>query len=230
MSSRRPRAGTRRASTSALRRATESVLLLGTVLAVAAMFGPLWLVRTGVVVAVGAGVLACTLGWRELRSVRRLHAQAMLSASQRHRAAMTQERDVNTAVLDALVARLRSAQVLNSGQRVSIAALREQMAALNGDKAQLGTELARRDIRISSLRKAVAARDAELSSLRGEPTAEVAHLPRRLAVGEDNARSEAATQAGQEFPSGHSGSGVVDLLTIQTAMVLPNYEDDRRVG
>ena len=68
-----PRSARRTASPSALRRASEIVLVVGTVLAVLAAFGPIWSVRTGVVVAVVAAVLACAFAWRELFWERRQH-------------------------------------------------------------------------------------------------------------------------------------------------------------
>lgn len=224
----RPAAGSRRVKTSALRRATQLVLVLGTVLAVAAAFGPLWLVRTGVVVAVAAGVLACVLAWRELFSARRQHAKAMLAASHEHGAAMTAERTRNAAVVDTLSERARSAGMVIAGQRVTIGQLRTEVLALHGDKTQLIAELKQRAGVISGLRETVAARDAELFALRVDQTAEVHHMPRRVLVGEESRWCE--VPGAEEWWGEDAPSTVVDLKMIDTAMVLPNYEDDRRVG
>ena len=65
----------RSAPTSGLRRASEIVLVAGTVIAVAAAFGPLWATRVGVAVAVAAAVVACVCAWRELFNAERRHAR-----------------------------------------------------------------------------------------------------------------------------------------------------------
>lgn len=224
----RPAKGSRRAKTPTLHRATQLVLGLGTVLAVAAAFGPLWLVRIGVVVAVAAGVLACALAWRELFSARRQHAKAMLAASHGHGTAMTAERTRNAAVVDTLSERARSAGMVIAGQRVTIGQLRAEMSALHGDKAHLVAEVAQRAGVISGLRETVAARDAELSALRDDETAEVHHMPRRVLVEEESRWCE--VPGVEEWWGDDAPPTVIDLKTIDTAMVLPNYEDDRRVG
>jgi hypothetical protein len=196
----------RRERTSRLRRATQLVLGVGTVLALGSAFGPLWLVRVGLVVAVLAGVLACSLAWRELSAARRQHARAMLSATQEHGATLHEERTRNASVVDALTERVQSAGMVIAGQRVTIASLRGEVASLAGDKTRLVGELRARDGVITSLRETVSAQEAELASRPTEDDAEVHHLPRRADL------------------------AALDPQLIETAMVLPNYEGDRQVG
>ena len=75
--------------TAGLRRASEVVLVAGTVIAVAAAFGPLWATRVGVAVAVAAAVVACVCAWRELFNAytppRMAVAEAWVPASRRPR-------------------------------------------------------------------------------------------------------------------------------------------------
>lgn len=188
----------RQEPTSPLRRATQVVLGAGTALAVASAFGPVWVVRIGLVVSVAAGVLACSLAWRELFAARRQHAGAMLRASHQHGAVLHEERERNAAVVEALSERARSAGMVIAGQRVTI--------------AQLRSEVEQRDGVIGSLRGTVAAHEDELQVLRTRDDAELHHLPRRVLTVADT-------------------EGAVDLRTLETAMVLPNYEGPaRRVG
>ena len=195
-----------RERSSRLRRATQLVLGTGTVLALGSAFGPLWLVQMGLVVAVLAGMLACSLAWRELAAARRQHARAMLGASQEHGATLHEERTRNASVVDALTERVQSAGMVIAGQRVTIASLRGEVASLSGDKTRLVGELRARDGVISSLRETVLAQEAELATRPGDEDAEVHHLPRRADL------------------------AVLDPKLIETAMVLPNYEGDRQVG
>ena len=204
---------------SRLRRAAEIVLVVGTVLAVAAAFGPTWATRVGVGIAVVAAVSACVLAWRELFTAERSHARTMLATSQRHGAQLRAEREHNAAVVDTLSGRVREVTGVVDGQRVTIAGLRHEIFPLEGDRTMLRGQLQQRDKVISWLRSTVRSQDAELESLRTQlraaelgldDAADLHHLPRR-------SRAEFAAL---------EPSDVTDLPTF--AAVLPNYEVDRR--
>jgi chromosome segregation ATPase len=189
------------------------------VLAVAAAFGPAWAARAGVAIAVVAAVLACVFAWRELFAAERSHARTMLATSQRHGAQLRSEREHNAAVVETLSNRVREVTGVVEGQRVTIAGLRHEVVALEGDRTTLRGQLTQRDKVISWLRSTVRSQDAEIAGLRSrlqaeadERAAEVHRLPRRV-------RAEFA--AVEE-------SAVSDLPTF--ASVLPNYEVDRRLA
>jgi septal ring factor EnvC (AmiA/AmiB activator) len=196
------------------------VLVAGSVLAVAAAFGPAWAARAGVGIAVAAAVLACVFAWRELFDAQRSHARSMLAASQRHGAQLRDERQHNASVVETLTGRVRDATRVVDGQRVTITALRHEVFALEGDRTTLRGQLQQRDKVISWLRSTVRSQDAELTTLRTQlqvqederAAAEVHRLPRRV-------RAEFA--AVEE-------SDVTELPTF--ASVLPNYEVDRRLA
>ena len=90
---------------SPLRRAATIVLIVGTVLSLAAAFGPVWAVRLGVGLALAAAVAASVLAWREVRADRRRHAAAMLANTRAHGAALRIERAHNSAVLQVVTER-----------------------------------------------------------------------------------------------------------------------------
>lgn len=214
------RRAVRSARPARLRRASEAVLVAGSVLAVAAAFGPAWAARAGVGIAVVAAVLACVFAWRELFTAERSHAASVLTASQRHGAQLRTEREHNASVVATLSGRVREATGVVEGQRVTIAGLRHQVFALEGDRTTLRGQLAQRDKVISWLRSTVRSQDAQIAVLRTQlqveederAAAEVHRLPRRV-------RAEFA--AVEE-------SDVTELPTF--AAVLPNYEVDRRLG
>lgn len=219
----------RRAPNSPLRRTSEIVLVAGTVIAVVAAFGPTWLVRVGVVVAVVAAVVACAFAWRELFAVRRRHAKDMLLASQQHGLVLREERTRTGAVVDTLTKRVTDAGAVIDGQRVVIATLRTEVSGLNGDRAHLRSEIEHRETVITSLRETVRSREAELIALHDEGgEASVHHLPRRVLAEHESAWAE-VPDADELWRDG-SHPTVVDMVLIDTAMVLPNYEVDRLVG
>ena len=233
MSSPRPVATpNRRASTSTLRRTSEVVLVTGTVLAVLSIFGPVWVTRAGIGVAVVAAVLACVFAWRELFHAERQHASSLLQAARRHGQQLREERRRNAEVVENLSARVQAAGRTIDGQQVTIAALRHQVFTLEGDRTSLRSALGDRDRTVASLRTAVQKQDVELGSLRAdldalqedlaalqEDTAEVHHLPRRM------------VQADLDAVPSDGSSEVLDLRTLETVRgVLPNYEADRRLA
>lgn len=225
-----PQTPGRRAQPSALRRTVQIVLVTGTVLALAAAFGPTWLVRVGLVVALLTAAAASILTGRELFDARRGHAREMLAASRRHGQDLSEERTRTGAVVDTLNARVASAGVVLQGQRVAIATLRGEISSLRGDCVHLRAEVEQRETVIIALRETVRSREAELFALHDEggDQADVYALPRRVLAEHESTWADLPEAA--ELWSDGSPPTVVDLQLINTAMVLPNYEVERRVG
>jgi predicted nuclease with TOPRIM domain len=158
----------RRLKPSALQRISEVVLIAGTVGAVAAASGPLWMVRIG-----------------DLNAARHAHAQAMLQAAREHGARMSEERGRNAAVVDALSMRIADAGKVIERQRTRLAQQRLEMSSLNEERAYLRGEIDYRDKAITALRETVPNQEAELITSSDQSEAEVHHMPRRILVGHD---------------------------------------------
>ena len=194
-----------------------------------AAIGPIWSVRSGVVIAVIAGVLATLFGWRELYWERRQHHRAMLAATWAHGAALTEERTRNGAVVETLNGRLQDAGTLIERQRVTIAEFKIKVSSLRGDKVYLEGEVAHRERVISSLRETVRAREAELITLRDDSDAEVHHMPKRVLADHEPVHEELPDPG--DLWTDRSAPTVVDLMMLETAMARSNYEAaDREVG
>jgi hypothetical protein len=198
----------RRLKPSALQRISEVVLIAGTVGAVAAASGPLWMVRIGVAAAITAALVACAFAWRDLNAARHAHAQAMLQAAREHGARMSEERGRNAAVVDALSMRIADAGKVIERQRTRLAQQRLEMSSLDEERAYLRGEIDYRDKAITALRETVPNQDAELITSSDQSEAEVHHMPRRILVGHDFVWQELSAE---------------DEL-----VVLPNYEADRQ--
>jgi hypothetical protein len=212
----------RRLKPSALQRISEVVLIAGTVSAVAAASGPVWVVRLGVAVAITAALVACAFAWRDLNAARHAHAQAMLQAARHHGVRLTEERHRNAAVVDALSMRIADAGKVIERQRTRIAQQRLEMSSLNQDQAYLKGEIEYREKVIAALRDTVREREAELITSSDEADAQIHHMPRRVFVGHDFVWQEMPAEdeiVPESLP-------VVDIKIIDA--VLPNYEADRQ--
>lgn len=191
-----PATASRRAAadTPAGRTASVGVLLTGAVVATAAAFGSLWLVRLGLVLALLAGAAALALAWRAagrtLRRVREQHAAQVREQVRAHREELSTERADHLAVLDTLDGRLDAQRQHNEvlehrvstlrtqvkGLRREIATLLPEVSSLRGDTAALRDRLAEQDATVTGLRAELACREHELEAL---TDGEVLTMPRR---------------------------------------------------
>lgn len=213
----RPGRASRRQPVDRLHRATQAVLVGGSVLALAAAAGPLWLVRVGLVVAVLTTVVSVALAWRELTAARRQHAQRLLVVDKRHGETLRAERTRNAAVVDALNERVSSAGMVVAGQRSVIAQLRGEVGVLTTERDGLAEQVAERDGLLGLFRASLREQEAALVEAReSERTgADVHHLPRR------SRPADAVEDVTAPEP-------VLDPQMVELAMVLPNYEGSRR--
>ena len=215
-----PATASRGLKASPLRRISEIVLVVGTVAAtVAASSESVWVVRMGVATAITAALVACAFAWRELNTARHAHAEAMLEATRKHGAALTEERTRNAGVVQTLRLRVSDAGRMIEKQRVTIARQRQQISSLGDDRAYLRGEVQYREKVISGLRETVREREAELIALRDEPDAEVHHMPRRVLAEHESIWREL-----------HATDGLPPTLEDVTVieLVMPNYEADRQ--
>ncbi len=218
------------------------MLILGTIASLACAFGPLWVVRLGLVPALAAALASCLLAWREIALERRAHAAAMLAASKRHGAQLTEERRHNAAVVDTFSRRLQASSTVASSRAATIKRLRGEIERLQGDinglrgaNSRLTRDRNFRDLTICELRDTVARLEAELVashaeqetadetvsvSESGDDAGEVHAFPRRTL--RDDAGEIAGSRSGDRRD--------LEFLAAQTAIAMPNYEDDRRFG
>lgn len=199
---------------------STAVLMVGTALSLASLFGPDWALRAGVVVALASAAASCGLAWRELYATKRRHAQDLLVVGRRHTEDLRTERNHNAEVLETVTGRAERWRREVDRQQTQIAGLRVETSALRTDLASVRRQLVRADGTIAGLRETVRERDLELAliadsrQLAAESSgdADVHTLPRR-------GRPD---RAGAVGPAGT----VVDFHGGEPAM--PNFEADRR--
>ena len=213
----------RKATPSPLRRISQTVLAVGAVLSAAATFGPTWVVRSGIALAVIAGVVACIYAWREVSQSRRDQAEKQLADTKAHGAALTEERRHNASVVQTLTTRTVVAKAEIEKQRIGIAELQSNVSTLKGDKVHLQAKIKLRESTISTLHESVRTREAELLALLDDEDAEVHAMPRRVL-----ADHPGEAESDEELWDDANHPTVVDMKTLATAMVMPNYEEERK--
>jgi hypothetical protein len=209
----------RKQAAPARQRISTAVLVVGTVLSLASLFGPDWALRTGVVIALASAAASCALAWRELQLTKRRHARELLTVGRRYTEDLRSERRHNAEVLDTVTGRAERWRHEVDRQQTQIAGLRVEVSALRTDLGSVRRQLVRADATIATLRETVRERDLELALNRTEVTgsdAEVHTLPRR------NRPNRAEVPA----TAGSGDRTVIELATEEPAM--PNFEADRR--
>ena len=214
------------------RRGTTAVLVGGTVVSMAAAFGPLWVARGGVLVAIAAAVTTSVLAWREVRAERRDHAAAMLAATKAHGESLRIERSHNAGVLQVVTDRNIAAMAEITRQQTAVAQLRGEIASLKGDRAALTSEIARREAVITELRTTVRTREAELVT--AHATADEARAAADEArVAADEARvaaAEAAATAAEAVEAARFAQSTEEEAEVHTMprRVLTDFEGQPR--
>ena len=201
---------------------SKVVLVLGIAVAVAAAFGPVWLIRAGVAALVIAAAVACACAWRELALAKREHSTAMLAAARNHGKALTEERRHNTSVVDTLTDRAKAAAGEAERLRVDRVQLQRVIASLHGDKAALKAEVALRENTIAGLREVGETSEAaEAAEHAGD--AEVHALPRRVRS-EHESLWDRVPQADELWSDGDHPT-VIDLKAVAAMLELVDAEE-----
>lgn len=146
-------------------------MVVGTVAAVAASFGPLWLVRVGVGVALAMAFGSVAFAWHELDVVRRAHSvelhqvrAAMVAAATKHHAdsiEMIERFNGRTNQLSSMIAKLRG----------ELASAQAELSTMRGNSVWLRSEIADRQATIDALTTEMDALTSQVSTLEAALTA-----------------------------------------------------------
>ncbi|WP_145978592.1 hypothetical protein [Granulicoccus phenolivorans] len=165
---------TKQSGVNALRRAGIITLAAGAVVAIAAAFGPVWVVRAGIAIALVAGLVALQFAWK---AVRRSQAEAraeIRESMQTQGQHLSVERQHNGEVLSVMKSYNDRADGKLAALHGDIDRLRTEINALLGEKAHLQADVIERDLTISRLKRELSRAEAELKKLRQAEEAESA--------------------------------------------------------
>ncbi|MDO5501246.1 MAG: hypothetical protein Q4F67_16370 [Propionibacteriaceae bacterium] len=185
------------------------ILAAGALLAIGAAFGPVWVIRAGILIAIIAGVLATVLVWRQVRAEQQRRSRDVVEQAHAHGAALHTERNQHLSVLTTMESYNKGAadKVRTLGEQIDqlrgqLATQQQQLAQVRGDNVALTAT-------ISKLRTELSAREAEVRALTDDD-AELLALPRRVATRSD---WDALPKAEDIWADGDHPT-VVDLQTL----------------
>lgn len=153
------------------RTATFVILCVGTVAAVACAFGPSWMIRVGVGVALATAFTSVFTTWRQMDKMVKAHLAEIRSLQEQARADLREANKAHHSETMAMITRFNERK----------AAFRQQIAAAEAEIAELRTGLAAatldaetKQTRISALNKIVSDLEKQLAD-----DESVLNLPRR---------------------------------------------------
>lgn len=164
-------AGRRISPKSSERNLALTILIVGTVAAVASLFGGIWFVRAGAIVAVAMAFIAVGLAWRELDRERKVHQEEV-----RHQVALRVDQFAkhhgdSLAMLDRFNSRAESLRSVIATQRRQLGAAHAELSSMRGNSVWLRGEIAERQSRIDGL-------STRLSELEAQQSGNIIPLPR----------------------------------------------------
>lgn len=201
-------AGRRVAKKSSERNLALTILIVGTLAAVASLFGGIWFVRAGAVVAVVMAFAAVLVVWREMERERSLHQEEVKRQVALRVAQADRHHGDSMAMMDRFSGRVDNLKAVVVALRRQLGAANSELSSMRGNSVWLRGEIAERQSRIDSLTK-------RLADIEAEQSANIIALPRYGTARLDPKAEDLWND--DEHPT------MVDLATVQ----LDLFEDSR---
>ena len=171
-------AGRRVGKKSSERNIALTILVVGSLATVASLFGGIWFVRGGALVAVAMAFVAVGIAWRELERERSAHREEV-----RRQVALRVEQSEkhhgdSMAMLDRFGERVDNLKSVIATQRRQLGAANAELSSMRGNSVWLRGEIAERQSRVDAL-------TAHLAVIEASQTDNVIDLPRHGAASRD---------------------------------------------
>ncbi len=163
--------GRRVAPTSSERNLALTILIVGSLASVASLFGGIWLVRAGAVVAVAMALAAVGVVWRQLERERSVHREEIRRQVALRSEQANRHHSDSLAMLDRFAQRVENLKTVIATQRRQLAAAHVELGRMRGNAVWLRGEIAERQSRIDVL-------TAHLAEIEAVPSNNVIDLPR----------------------------------------------------
>ena len=167
--------GRRVAHKSSERTLALSILTVGTVVSAASLFGGVWIIRAGVVVAIGMAFAAVFVAWRELAAERVRHAEDLKHETELRSVQAERFHEESVAMIGRFNARAENLQAVIAKLRGQLAAAKSELSSMRGNAAWLRAEVAERQATIDAL-------ELKIAELEAEDTGNIVALPSRPEV------------------------------------------------
>lgn len=155
-------AGRRVAPNSSERNAALIILTVGSAAALASLFGSIWVVRAGVVVAVAMAVVALVVSFAQIKRLQEEHARELRHEVELRTAAAERHHADSVAMIDRFNQRAASLNSVITQLRSQLAAARSELSTMRGNAAWLRGEVAERQARVEALNARIAELEQQL--------------------------------------------------------------------
>lgn len=150
-----------------------TILGVGTVAALASLFGGVWVVRIGVVVAIAMAYAAVYVAWRELKAERARHNEEIRHEVSLRATQASRFHEESVAMIGRFNARTENLQAVIAKLRGQLGTAKAELSSMRGNNAWLRAEVAERQAQIEAL-------EARIAELEAEDTANIVALPRHV--------------------------------------------------
>lgn len=171
-------AGRRVAQKSSERNLALTILVVGTLATVASLFGGIWFVRGGALVAVAMAFVAVGIAWRELERERSAHREEVRRQVSLRVEQSDKYHGDSMAMLDRFAHRVDNLKSVIATQRRQLGAANAELSSMRGNSVWLRGEIAERQSRVDAL-------TARLADIETQQADNVIDLPRRGAASHD---------------------------------------------
>lgn len=207
-------------SSSTERRATLYILIAVTIVAVICAFGPLWMVRVGLGVALLGAATSVWYAFKEINRLEVLHRTELKAVRDQAVLAARAHHDESMELIETFTSRYKAHGQQLSALRGELASRQQELSTLRGNVISATAEADRRGERITELEAQLAERQAELEALEvkltelaAEHDGELVTLPRRV-VSRKAADAARAVPTAAELWSDGNHPTVVDLALL----------------
>ncbi|MGV8845023.1 hypothetical protein [Tessaracoccus sp.] len=177
-----------------------TILVVGTLATVASLFGGIWFVRAGAVVAVLMAFVAVVVAWRELDRERAAHREEVRRQVALRVAQADRHQGDSLAMIERFTSRIDNLKSVIATLRRQVGSANSELSSMRGNSVWLRGEIAERQSRIDAL-------TARLVEAEAQQFANVIALPRHAGRSLDP-RAEDLWEA-DEHPT------MVDLAKVQ---------------
>lgn len=173
-----PMAGRRAAHKSTERTLALTILVVGTLASLASLFGGVWVVRAGVLVAIVMALAAVYVAWRELGAERVRHANELKHEIDLRSQQADRFHEESVAMISRFNLRAENLQAVIAKLRSQLAAAKSELSSMRGNAAWLRAEVAERQARVERLMIRTQELETRIAMLEEEETANIVTLPR----------------------------------------------------
>lgn len=142
------------------------------------MFGGVWVVRAGVLVAIVMAISAVFVAWRELGAERVRHAEELKHEIDLRSQQADRFHEESVAMISRFNSRAENLQAVIAKLRGQLAAAKSELSSMRGNAAWLRAEVAERQARVETLTARTRDLEARIGALEEEETANILTLPR----------------------------------------------------